>query len=92
MPYWKYQLVAFPSGSTVPVSVAPLVEAPCAVPVWTAGGPVLPKVRSLPSSVPGGARRDEPEVVDPGVEAVRVAETSTAFVPEPALAAGVFEP
>ena len=53
-PYSNHQVVAFPAGLTEPVRVAPDVEAPCAEPVRTTGGPALPKVRSLPKVVPEG--------------------------------------
>ena len=53
-PYSNHHVVAFPLGLTEPVRVAPEVDAPCAEPVSTTGGPALPKVRSLPKVVPAG--------------------------------------
>ena len=53
VPYWRYALVVWSCGSTVPPIVAPLVVTPVAAPVVTTGGPaVVVNVASAPSVVP----------------------------------------
>ncbi len=52
VPYSKYQVVARPFGSTVPVSVAEVGVTPVAAPVTAAGAAEVVKIPSAPRLVP----------------------------------------
>jgi hypothetical protein len=52
VPYWKYQVVARPLGSTVPVSVADVAVIAPAGPVLATGLAEVEKIPSAPRVVP----------------------------------------
>ena len=51
-PYWKYQVVARPFGSTVPLSVAELTVTLVEEPVIALGGDGVVKIPSPPRVMP----------------------------------------